>query len=141
MFYEADPVPSESPSCSTPLSVSISVQMQSSPIYLVRQISSFVQDCKAASCLPPFPHIASRTTLFSTYLLQAAVALSSTTETCSRSSIFDCKCSTQSCIVSHRTSGEIKSPTTRNRTSVICVKCCGYRREGSPQSQLFQFRL
>ena len=51
------------------------------------------------------------------------------------------ECSSQACIVSRRTSGDIKSPTARNRTSVICAKRCGYRREGSPRSQLFQFRL
>ncbi len=49
--------------------------------------------------------------------------------------------SSQSCTVSRRTSDVVKSPTVRNRTSVICVKSCGYHREGSPESQLFQFRL
>ncbi len=51
------------------------------------------------------------------------------------------KCSSKSCTDSRRTSGVVKSPTVRNRTSVICVKRCGYLREGSPQSQFFQFRL
>ncbi len=45
------------------------------------------------------------------------------------------ECSSQSCTASRRTSGVVKSPTVRNRTSAICVKRCGYRREGSPQSQ------
>ncbi len=49
--------------------------------------------------------------------------------------------SSQSCTDSRQTSDVVKSPTVRNRTSAICVKRCGYSREGSPQSQLFQFRL
>ena len=74
MSCDVDPDPSESPSCSTPSSVSI-VQMRSYPIYLARQISSFVQ---TVSGLPPCLHIVPQTTqtaLSTTCLLQAAVVL------------------------------------------------------------------
>ena len=50
------------------------------------------------------------------------------------------ECSSQSCTASRRTSGVIKSPTVKNRTSVICVKRCGCRRDGSPQSQMAHHR-
>ena len=51
------------------------------------------------------------------------------------------ECSSQSCTVSHRTFGVIKSPTTRNRTSVIYAKRYGYRKEGSPQRRTYQSKL
>jgi hypothetical protein len=50
------------------------------------------------------------------------------------------ECSNQLCTVSRRTSGETRSPTTRNQINVIFVKRCGYHMEDSPQKKLFQCR-